>query len=180
MLLCRPPHGLTILLRTLLCAVLPLFLVSTLHAAAGDTDTASTTVTMSVPALVKLSNLQDMAFDAVDQGKGLEAEQNVCVWSSSRGYSLAAFSDNPAGSDFAMIAADESKVIYTVLWNDGQSGAQQLSHGQSITAVSAASSSDCSDAASQPLLRLEVGKDQMGQAKAGVYSDTIRFLVQAE
>lgn len=165
-------------MRRLPAAMLLACCASILHA--GDTATASSTVTMSIPALVKLSNLQDMAFDAVDKGQGLEAEQSVCVWSSSRGYSVAAFSDNSSGSDFAMIAADESKVIYTVSWNDGQSGVQQLSQGQSIAAVSAATSSDCSDAATQPWLRLEVDKDQMGQAKAGVYRDTLRFLVQAE
>ena len=146
----------------------------------ADSATASTSVTLSVPPLVKLSNLQDMAFGEVDKGQGLEAEQSVCVWSSSRGYSLAAFSENASGSDFALIAADESKVIYTVSWNDGQSGVQQLSHGQAVVAVSSTSRSDCSDAAEQPQLRLEVGKDQMGQAKAGVYRDTISLLVRAE
>ena len=147
-------------------------------------DSAETTVSIVVPQLVRISQMDDMPLGYWSGKDDLDAQQQVCVWSSSRIYSLTALSTNPVAGDFTLLGPDELHIAYSVQWTDAESSQHSLAHGQLVSGLAtAARSSDCSDADGQArpaTLAVHVDRKALQKGVVGRYADTLLVVVAAE
>jgi len=150
--------------------------------AQDDSDSVKVPVSASVPAKVSVTQVQPFTLGNWTGAGALEAEQQLCVWSSTGGYSLTA-STTEGGNRFGMLGPKSRLLDYDVLWNDG-SGYQTLSSGQTYTGLStSANSIDCSssaDSSARPFIKVSVAEADLSKAKAGSYSDVLEVLIAVE
>lgn len=158
-------------------------------AAAGSTSAESATVSVTVPERVKLSGLTgatDFQFGnwdpdgASDQVGALD----LCAWSndgtpSQYSYQINASSANESGTDFRM-AAGGNFLVYQVYWADTSgvttpAGGTQLDEGTADTsfAMPGANNPTCATNGDNASLVVEVLEDDLADAVAGAYTDTL-------
>lgn len=89
----------------------------------GNSDSATATVTANVPALVRISKLDDITFDNVDFTQKRSKSQGVCVWTNTAGdYNLTVTSDS---GDYTLASQETADSInYDVAWAPKQSASQ--------------------------------------------------------
>ena len=68
-----------------------------------------------------ITALNDMAIASADFAKGAAWSSDVCVYSATGGYHVAAVGSAAMGGDFVMSDGDET-LAYNVAWNDGGAG----------------------------------------------------------
>ncbi len=146
-------------------------------------DSAEVTVSLSIPKLVSISQLQDARLGEWSGAGDLAVEQQLCVWSSTRGYSLSATAGEAANPGFVLTSADGASLVYHVFWNDGY-GFQQLVAGQTVGGLSApARSTTCQgggDSVAQTKLRVAVYEPALAAAIHGDYQGQLRLELAAE
>lgn len=150
--------------------------------AQNSSDSVKVPVSASVPAKVSVTQVQPFTLGNWAGAGNLEAEQQLCVWSSTGGYTLTATTTEGA-SRFSMLGPKSRLLDYDVLWNDG-SGYQALSSGQTYTGLSTSTTSiNCSsttDTNSRPFFKVSVAEADLSKAKAGSYSDVLEVLIAVE
>ncbi len=146
-------------------------------------DLAEVTVRLTIPKLVNLTQLNDVHFGEWSGSGGLAADQQPCIWSTTRSYSLSATSSESASGGFALTTTDGERLAYHVFWNDG-SGFRELAAGQPVNGMpSSARSTTCSgggDMAARPVLRVVIDEQRLAAAPRGEYLGQLRLLVTAE
>ena len=119
---------------TVFGAVLGVLVLPVGAQAQESSDTVKVPVSVSVPAKVSVTQVQPFTLGNWTGAGDLEAEQQLCVWSSTGGYSLTA-TTTEGGNRFGMLGPKSRVLDYDVLWDDG-SGYQTLSSGQTYTGLS--------------------------------------------
>lgn len=101
--------------------------------ALGATSTGNITITATIPPLVQISNLSDLAFTNLDGKTDARMAENVCVWSNSatRSYTIRASGNGGAGTAFTLASTGVPEIPYSVAWT-GTSGAAT---GTALTAT---------------------------------------------
>lgn len=163
--------------------MLPRFLVLTsvlLASPAWAQDSASTHISLTIPKLVQITELQDIDLGEWSGSGDVQADQQLCVWSSTGSYSLSGTSDNGAADQFRLARQDSQTLGYQVYWDDGN-GFRELRNGQSLTNLTAAQERACAgDKAVRPSLRVRVDGATLATAASGDYRDHLSLTVVAE
>lgn len=150
--------------------------------AQSNSATATTTVSISIPAQVLVTQIEPFVLGNWSGAGPMSGEQAVCVWSSTGGYNITA-TTTEGGSRFSMLGANNRMLDYSVHWNSG-AGYQELVSGQSLAGQSTSSrSADCSngtEASERPFLKVLVAEADLDAAKAGAYSDVLEILIAVE
>lgn len=166
------------------CFVFCLALYFALGTAVAAESSAQSTVSIVVPQLVRISQMDDMPLGYWSGKDDLDGEQDICVWSSSRVYSLTALSTNPVAGDFTLLGPNDVHITYSVQWTDADSNQRSLVHGQLVSGLAAAAaSSSCSDANAQARptkLAVHVDSKALQKGVVGRYADTLVLVVAAE
>lgn len=151
-----------------------------MSAIAGE-DSAKSQITLTVPPLVRISQLEDIDLGVWSGQGGMDAERTVCVWSSVNEYSLTASSGTAYQGQFSLGAAADKHVRYRVFWNDG-SGFQELQHGEQVRALSSsADDRGCAgDESARSTLRVEILQENLGESRPGDYGDVLTLVVGPE
>ena len=158
-------------------------------AAAGATSAESATVSVTIPERVKLSGLTgatDFQFGNWDPDGATDevGALDLCAWSndgtpSQYSYQINATSANESGTDFRMTAGGNF-LVYQVYWADAAgvttpAGADQLDEGTADTsfAMPGANNPTCSTSGDNASLVVEVLEEDLSDATAGAYTDTL-------
>jgi hypothetical protein len=162
-------------------AVLILVVAIWAGTATADRDSASARITLTIPPLVSISHLDDIQLGSWSGQGDLAEMQTVCVWSSSKEYSITASSSASHSQSFALTAEHGAPIPYQVFWNDGFS-TQQLEPEQRLHGISStAANRDCSDGAEGMAgLTVRVPEASLQAAPPGDYHDTLVLTIASE
>lgn len=145
-------------------------------------SSAQVSVSVVVPARVKITQLEDVTLEGWTGVGDLESSQAVCVWSSTGTYTMA-MTTTEGKNGFGMVGPAGKELDYSVLWDSG-SGFQQVVSGQSYVGLPANSTSiNCNqgdDSANRPSLKISVLEKDLNTAKAGQYSDVLQILIATQ
>ncbi len=178
----NPPCG---VLSAILFAVAlsgPFLSPSALGATDGDlgiTSEGSIGIAVIIPPLVKISNLDDVNFGTWNGTQSLSNEDQVCVWSSSRAYSLTGMGGE--GGNFVMRSESGDEIPYTVEWTPPSGGALTLTSGQAQPNLSSpATDIGCADETSMALMSVGIAQEDLAAAPAGDYNGILMLTVSSE
>ncbi len=150
-------------------------------------DTASTgrlDVTLTIPGLVQISDLDDIDLGTFD-GDAMSGSDDVCVWATTPTYTLIAQGDGPAGA-FTLSGASPggATLPYAVAWADsaGAGAGTTLAAGTALTGLTTtAIDADC-NAGSDPnaTVIIDVGATDLAAVAADTYTGTLTLTVEPE
>lgn len=147
-----------------------------------DVSSAQAAVRVSIPAKVRVSQVEDIDLGTWSGSGALEAEKQLCVWSSTEAYGIT-ITTTEGDRGFAMSGPGRKALSYDVLWNAG-TGYQALDSGQAYSGFSSSARSlQCDagdDPANRPWLKISVAEKDLNGAQAGSYSDAITILIATE
>ncbi len=145
----------------------------------GSSSQGSVGLSVSIPALVRISNLEDMSFGTWDGTQSMSNDDKVCVWSSSRGYSLTGV--GTGGGDFVIRDETGNEIPFSVEWAAPSGSAQQLQPGQALPDLASPSiDTSCSDEASMALMTIGFDQQDLAASPAGDYSGVLTLTVASE
>jgi hypothetical protein len=147
----------------------------------ATTSTGRLDVSLEVPALVRISDLDDIALGAFD-GTSLAGTDSVCVWSTTRGYTITA-SGAAAGFELTGAASGDT-LAYSVQWADdaGENSGTAMTAGIALTGRAAnAISPTCNGGNSlNATVIVEVSDTDLAAAPADTYAGTLTLVVAPE
>ena len=143
------------------------------------TSTGTVDIDLEIPELVQISNLDDIDLGAFDGG-AVSGTDDVCVWSTTRSYSLTA-----TGGDGGFVltgAATATSLPYAVQWASagGATSGATLTAGASLPGLdTSATSPTCQGgAALNASVIVSVSDGDMAAAVADTYTGTLTLLVE--
>ena len=148
---------------------------------AGASSTGSAVITLNVPDLIKISDMNDMT---INQGNSFSATDNVCVFRNlAGGYGVVAQSSNDAGGTgtpgaFTLSDGGTSEVNYSVTW-DGTA----LTEDTAETGLTSTNTTEANCQTSGPNVALGVSatENQVGAATTATdHTDTLTVIITAE
>lgn len=150
----------------------------------GGTSSGSLLVSLTVPQLVRISSLDDIDLGTFSGAGDVTGRDDVCVWSTTRGYRVTASGSGTAGA-FQLTGASPTDVIpYQVQWADaaGETSGAALSTGAALNAQSAATSSPTCGGGSalNASVIVVIAETDMTAATASAYSGTLSLLVEPQ
>lgn len=148
----------------------------------GATSTGSVTITASVPARARISNLNDVSFVNQDPASAASSAQNVCVWSNTatKAYTITA-SGSGSGNAFTLTNGTAT-VPYGVEWaaSTGQTSGTVLNTGTvsgSITSTATHQTCASGPSASASLIVKMTAADLGSMAAGSNYTGTLTLLI---
>jgi len=148
---------------------------------ASASSTGSAVITLNVPDLIKISDLNDMT---IDQTNSFTASDNVCVYRNlAGGYGVVAQSSNDASGagtagDFTLSDGGTSAVNYSVTW-----GGTPLTEDTALTTLTSSNTTEANCQTSGPNVALGVSatENQVGEATSATpHTDTLTVVITAE
>ena len=150
-------------------------------AGAGASSTGSAVITLNVPDLIKISDMNDMV---INQGNSFSATDNVCVFRNiGGGYGVVAQSSNDANGagnagEFTLSDGGTSVVNYSVTW-----GGAPLTEDTAVTGLTSSNTTEANCQTSGPNVALSVSatENQVGEATSVTdHTDTLTVIITAE
>lgn len=173
------------MIRTLSVIGFVVFSAGHLYAATdgllGTSSTGTATVSVTVPALIKISGMDNMAFGTWPGSGDLNDNQNVCVYTNKAAgtYRITGTGDG-SGNAFTM-ASGGNTLAYSVYYNDatGTTGEQLLTAGTPLTGQSGAhtTSQTCSGGTNGNY-HVEVLETDLLAVPSGDYSGLLTLVVE--
>jgi len=147
------------------------------------TSEGSLEVTLELPELVRISDLDDIDLGTF-AGAALDGTDDVCVWSTTRAYSITATGDGGGGSFTLTGNTSGDDLAYAVEWADnaGETSGTTLSSGTTLTGrTTNATSTDC-NGGNDPnaTVIVDVADTDLAAVTADSYSGTLTLLVAPE
>lgn len=152
----------------------------------GTSSTGTLDVSILVPDLVLVNNLDDVALTYAPAGGDVVASESFCIWATpGTFYTLSISSVTPTGTPTFEAQGAGSSVQYTVDFDDQVAGAtwEAVTEGATLdngaagyTGANGATPGCVTDNARLRITAAEAGN--LDAADAGVYLDTLTLLVQ--
>jgi len=148
----------------------------------GATSTGSLGIFLNVPALARISKLEDIQLGSWTGDGDLTGSSNaICIWTNSGVYSVTAQSQNVQGNDFNLRSNNGKTLPYKVQWAQlgNQTSGQALTPNSPLTGQNTnAQSVDCSQGPSATAgLFVNVNENALSIAGEGAYSDTLTLVI---
>jgi hypothetical protein len=145
------------------------------------TSTGSVDVSLEVPPLVRISDLEDIDLGTFG-GTALAGSDDVCVWSTTRAYTITA---SGTGTGFELTgAASGDTLAYAVEWADnaGETSGATMSSGTTLTGRTANATSPTCNGGNSPnaTVIVEVSDTDLAAAPADTYTGTLTLVVAPE
>jgi len=172
--------------RTVLIGAFAVLAPAAMAADQGAIDATSEgnlEVTLELPELVRISDLQDIDLGTF-AGAALDGTDDVCVWSTTRAYSITATGDGGGGAFTLTGNTGGDFLAYTVEWAEsaGQTSGTALTSGTSLdNRTTTATSTDCNGGNdNNATVIVAVAEDDLAAVTADSYSGTLTLLVAPE
>ncbi len=153
----------------------------TMGTGAAASSTGSAVITLNVPDLIKISDMNDMT---INQANGFAASDDVCVFRNlAGGYGVVAQSANDASGagtagTFTLSDGASSTVDYSVTW-----GGSPLTEDTALTGLTSSNTTEANCQTSGPNVALGVSasENQVGAATSATdHTDTLTVIITAE
>lgn len=149
----------------------------------GPTSTGSTTISITIPTLVRITDVQDLNLGTFTGSGDLSADDSVCVYTnlSAATYKITAVG-NGISSAFTLKNAADVTIPYLVYWNDqpNTSGEVELDSGVASGTQDGAntSSQTCVGPGNNANFRVRILEASLLAAPPEVYTGTLSLLVE--
>jgi hypothetical protein len=145
------------------------------------TSTGTLDLTLEVPPLVRISDLEDIDLGTFD-GVSMSGADDVCVWSTTRAYTITASGD---GGSFTLTGGTSGDTLaYSVEWAEsaGATSGVQLASGAALTGRTTTATSASCNGGNTPnaAVIVEVGDGDLAAAPADTYTGTLTLVVAPE
>lgn len=149
--------------------------------AVGSTSTGSVTITATVPNLVRITNLDDIALGSWSGTGDLAGGDNVCVWSTTRRYRITA-TGSGAGGAFTLSDGGTNTVAYSVQWADssGATSGSAMTSGTALTGQNSTTTSTTCGGGTNATLLVRILEAALQSAPAAAYTGTLTLVVAPE
>lgn len=154
----------------------------------GATSSGSVNITLTIPHLVRITGLDDLALVHSATGD-ITGSELFCVNdnlnATDRGYYITATSQNGSGTDFRLLTTGPAYLVYDVNFDDDTDASDgvNLNNGtQSTTEFDSGSATNMGASCSSPnaSIRVTITEAAHQAAQAGSYSDVLTLLVTAD
>ncbi len=168
-----------------LCTVSGLALAAT-QGNRGASSNGDTTITSSIPLKVQITDIADISLGSWDGNNPQVGSDEICVWSTSRKYSLTAYGDMGDGTsnDLFGLTGDTlfDTVPLSVVWTDSDATPKTLSPNAAESNLAANPKSvNCTDAGAQKAtLQVTASVADLAAARKDTYTGKIFLEVTAE
>lgn len=151
--------------------------------AVGSTSTGSVSISVTVPNLVRLTNLDDISLGTWSGTGDMSGSDNVCVWSTTRKYAITATGSGTSGA-FTLTngGASPSTLAYSVEWKDtsGAASGSALTTATALTGqTSNVTSTTCGGGTNATLL-VKILEANLAAAPAATYTGTLTLVIAPE
>lgn len=153
----------------------------TLGTGAGASSTGSAIITLNVPDMIKLTDMNDLT---IDQTNGFAATDPVCVFRNlAGGYGVVAQSSNDANGAgtagaFTLNDGGTSNVNYSVTW-----GGSALTEDTAVTGLTSTNTTEANCQISGPnvVMGVSATENQVAEATTSTpHTDTLTVIITAE
>jgi hypothetical protein len=146
----------------------------------GATSTGSVGVALTIPNLVRLTQVNDIALGNWTGAGDMQGTDSVCVWSTTRKYRVTA-TGSGAGGAFTLAAAP-STLAYTVQWRDvaGASSGTAMTAGTPLTGQNTSVTSTTCGGGTNATVLVRVAESALAAAPAANYLGTLTLVVAPE
>ncbi len=141
----------------------------------GSTSTGTTDITLIIPNLIQVSDLNDMDLGTWDGSSVAGDSDTVCVYSNTGGNYTATFSGSGAGAAFT-INNGLATILYAVTYDDG-AGADPITSGTGLTCANANQASYTCGGTNNGTIAVSILATNMALMAANTYSGTLTMLV---
>jgi hypothetical protein len=148
----------------------------------SDTQSTGTVdLSLEVPPLVQISELDDIDL-GIFGGAAMAGTDDVCVWSTTRGYTLTASGD---GGGFNLTGdVTNTSLAYSVEWAEtgGATSGTSLAAGTGLAGLTTSATSPDCNAGTNPTASVivEVSDTDLGAAPTDTYTGTLTLVVAPE
>jgi len=151
--------------------------------AVGSTSTGSVVITATVPNLVRISGLNDIALGTWSGTGDMTGSDSLCVWSTTRKYAVTA-TGSGASSAFTLTSGGTtpSTIAYTVQWADssGASTGTAMTAGTPVTTRNTTATSTTCAGGTNATVLVRVAETDLAAAPAAAYTGTLTLVVAPE
>jgi hypothetical protein len=149
----------------------------------GSTSTGSVAITATVPNLVRISSLDDIALGTWSGSGDMTGSDNACVWSTTRKYQITATGSGTAGA-FTLTngGATPSTIAYSVQWagTSGAGSGSAMTSGTALTGQTTSTTSTTCGGSTNSTLLIRVLDADLSSAPAATYTGTLTLVVAPE
>jgi hypothetical protein len=147
----------------------------------GEDSTATSDVTVTIPELIQITNVGDIALGTFSGSGLLSGTDNVCIYRNnpaSPNYRITA-TDSNGGADFAVADGGE-EIAYAVYWNDaiGARGTQLTYNTALVGQANANTSAQNCGGTMNARFDIEISEANLIAAVPGSYSATLTLFVE--
>lgn len=156
----------------------------------GETSTATADITVTIPKLVKITDVSNLAGGTYNGGaSGFNMNDNVCIYSNmaaSGKYTVKVTSTNPSTSPTAGFYVGQSgtteEILFTLAWNDvqGTTGEAALTENTNLPTQDGFSDQPDCGASTNANFHAVMTQADMLAVLPGAYSATITILITPE
>lgn len=150
------------------------------NGALGLSSSAQTTVSLTIPELVRASGAEDISLGAYGGSGALSGGADLCVYSNGSGNYQVRVTSNTGGG-FGIRNAEGATLPMNVSWNNAAaaSGAQQLSHGTPVAMTAADTTDpDCSSGGKNANISVHISQETLSAAGPGQYAGTLAIMIE--
>lgn len=147
----------------------------------GPTSTGSVNISLTIPALVQISGLTDIALGTVNGPFPATGSTPACIYSNNSGNYTVTVTGSGTGGAFTVSGpspATTSTIAYTATWTAGSGAAQSLTAGTKLSGLSGANttSTNCGGS-TNATFAISFSSANIAAAPAGGYSGTATILI---
>lgn len=141
----------------------------------GATSTGDLDITAQIPDLVRITKLTDIDLGSWDGSTDMTGSDTVCVWSTTRAYTVTATGDGAGG---AFTLSDGTNTLpYAVSWEDDSTNSESLSSGSPSGSMSATTNSASCSGGTNATVSVTVTSANAAGVPAGTYNGTLTLEV---
>jgi hypothetical protein len=147
----------------------------------GSTSTGVSTVTVTVPDLIKISSVADISFGTYAGSGDLNANDDVCVYTNKTGGAYRVTGTGSGAAGAFTLASGGNTLSYAVFFNDqsGTTGEQSLTAGTPLGSQSGANTSSLTCGGSNDAnFHVRIVEANLLAVPSGAYTGTLSLLVE--
>ncbi len=146
----------------------------------GSTSTGTVDISVTIPQLARISNLNDIGFGSWSGVGALSGNDSLCVWTTTGAYNITATGSGALNA--FTLAAGLSTVPYTVSWADtaGAGSGTGVTTGTPLVAqTSGAATTNCAGGDTATVF-VDIAEPDLAAATDGLHTGTLTLVVAPE
>lgn len=147
----------------------------------GTTSTGTSTISVTVPALIKITGVADLALGTWAGSGAMTGNDDVCIYTNKAAGNYRVTATGSGGGGAFTITDGSNTIAYTAAWNDvsGTTGQAALTSGTALNGQTGANTSSQTCGGSQNAnFYISIAEAALLAAPSGAYSGTLTMVVE--